>query len=143
MPSTLGTETKSVFINEAESHKLHLEFVVATGSTVYKSTPVKLHTDGTIKPLAAGESPVLSIGVAIHDGVADARVTVAMKAYCVVRASALETSFVAGPVKFQDYDVTNERGRYSKTTVTYANCVGWSLSAGTAADDEILVALAY
>ena len=147
MPTALGDVTKSTFINEVEAHKLHLEFVVreqisSVDVQVYKGMPVKLYTDGTIEPLASGDDAINCIGIAIHDGVSGGRVTVGMKAYCAINASANEQSFEAGPVKFEDYDGTNLRNRFSMNAVTHDDCVGWALTTGTAADDEILVALA-
>jgi hypothetical protein len=147
MPETLGTETKTTFLNEVESHKLHLEFEVrakiqSVDVAIKKGMPVKLHTDGTVQPMGNSDDAQLCIGVSLHDGVSGDNVTIGMKAYCVIKASANEGSFVAGPVKYYDYDATNERNRFSMTSITHANCTGWALTSATLADDEILVALA-
>ncbi len=147
-PTALGDITKSVFMHEVEAHKLHIEFTVRAQVTpgvdivIKKGMPVKLHTDGTVQPVATGDPTFHCIGISEHDGVSGGNVTIAMKGFCSVTALAKEASFTAGPVKYYDYDLTKERARYSNSSVTYANCNGWCLNSGTSADDEVIIVLA-
>lgn len=118
MPATLGDVTKNVFEHTPEAHKLHIEFVVQTGQTVHKGDPVVLHTDGTVKAAATADPAYKIIGVSIHDGAADERVTVAMKGYCVVIGEAAAASFNAGPCKLGAWNGTTLRREFAAMVVT-------------------------
>jgi len=141
MPTSLGTATTTLFL-KSESHKLHQEFTVKTGSSVNKGDLVKLHTDGTILPLADDEAQVGSVmvGVSLHDAAAGELATVACRGYMIMFAEA-SAALNAGPVKMTA--VAGGEGE----KVEYANIVtdgqatqaGQSLDSAAADGDEIRV----
>lgn len=146
MPSTLGTETVSRFKNEAEAHKLHLEFEVETGQTVKAGDQVKLANNGKIQLAATAEPLVNVIGVALKNGAAGERVTVAMRAYCTVVGEAGAASLNAGPVKMGAWNGTTGRREFATSAGATAHeklaeTVGYNLTQATSDGDEILVAL--
>lgn len=143
-----GDKTKSLFLNEAESHKLHVAFEVKAAETIRRGQPVVLHTDGTIKPYVAGTSRDLIIGYSIHNGAAGDEITIACKGFAVVFAMS-NAAIVPGPVTWSAMDAAGVAGFYSK----YANTVvdaegglhafmcGWAIDAADSADDLIRVIL--
>lgn len=137
MPSTLGSVSKTTFMNQ-ESHKLCLEFTVQAGQSVKAGQVVELHTDGTVRPVTTATGATTGIGVALSDRAAGEKVTICTRGYMVVVAAA-KTPMNAGPVIYDSYDGTNLVNLYDDTSVTAANIVGWSLNAATNANDEILV----
>jgi len=111
---------------------------------VYPGMPVKLNSDGEVKPADAAEDPINIIGVSIHQRLSatetkDKEVTVAMKAYIITEAQAGDT-VTPGPVKYDGYDTTTGRNKYKSAGVTYANIAGWALTGGST-NEEIMVAL--
>lgn len=146
MPNTLGTATKRRFLHEAEAHKLHLEFVVETAQTVKAGDQVKLANNGKIQLAASTEPMVNIIGVALKDGAAGERVTVAMKAYCTVVGEAGAATLNAGPVKLGAWNATTLRREFTASAGATAHekiaeTVGYNLTQVAADGDEILVAL--
>ena len=102
-----GDKTKTVFLNEAESHKLHLAFTAA--AQIKKGQPVKLDADGNIEPVIApltNSSKDEIIGYSIMDGNEDDEVTVAMRAYAVVFAMSGE-SLTPGPAAYTGVSSTD------------------------------------
>ena len=140
MPETLGNTTKTVFLNEIENHKLHLEFEVAAGQTVYQGQPLVLNADGTIQGAAIGASKHLVIGYSLHDSTDGELCTVGMRAYSVIWADS-ESALVAGPVKFAGYDGVTGYNKFEDDLVTAADAIGWSLDVATAGQERIRVAL--
>ena len=141
MPTSLGTATTTLFL-KSESHKLHQEFTVKADASVNKGDLVKLHTDGTILPLADDEAQVGSVmvGVSLHDAAACELATVACRGYMIMFAEA-SAALNAGPVKMTA--VAGGEGE----KVEYANIVtdgqatqaGQSLDSAAADGDEIRV----
>lgn len=146
MPATLGSATVVRFINEAEAHKLHLEFVVESGQTVNAGDSVILANNGKVQ-LAGTTAPAHTIiGVAINSGAAGDKVTVAMKAYCVVVAEAGAASLNAGPVQMGAWNGTTGRREFVVVTgadnaAKTALHVGFNLKQVAADGDQIYVAL--
>jgi len=91
-----------------ESHKLHVEFQVAAGQTVYRGQPVKLTNDGKITPWAKADLNHLIIGYVTTDQIAGEWATVAMKGYMGVLAlNATAGAMNCGPVTYQAYNTAN------------------------------------
>ena len=140
--NTLGDVTKSIFLNEVEAHKLHLEFEVESTKTVKVGQLVELvPATEKIQPLT-GDANLAAIGISIHDSAAGEMATVAMKGMAVIKglsAGALN----AGPVKWDSYDGTEKMNVFNQTTVTSVNTYGWSLTKTTGAGEEILVVVKH
>jgi hypothetical protein len=137
MPSTLGSVTKSVFLNEIEAHKLHLEFEV--GATAVKAgQPVELDSAGKVVPGAGGTASTTHIGIAIHDRATGELVTVGCHGKCVVNGEA-KTAMTPGPVLYDSYDSTDARIVVDDTSVTESNIVGWCLDVAAAPGDAVRV----
>ncbi len=146
MPSTLGSTTVSRFKNEAEAHKLHLEFEVEAGQSVNAGDQVELAANGKIQQAGTAEPFVNVIGVALKNGAAGDKVTVAMKAYCTVVGEAAAASLNAGPVKLGAWNGTTGRREFAASAGATAHeklaeVVGYNLTQVAADGDEILVAL--
>ena len=141
MPNNLGDITKSVFLKEVESHKLHQEFEVAVGVSIKRGQPVKLTGAGEkIAPAGTAEANINIIGYAIMDGEAGELVTVGMRAFAIIWAEALVVG-VAGKVKYAGFNGTSGLHRFSTDTVTAPDHTGWALDDATAIGDSIRVAL--
>lgn len=106
MPTALGSVTKHKFEKSPEAHKLHNEFVVASGQAAHETDPVVLTADGEVQAAAAGASAETLIGVAMTDAVADERVTISMKGYTLVHALSGQINLPAGPVELGAWDGT-------------------------------------
>lgn len=136
-----GEKSKTVFLNDVEAHKLHLEFEVGTGATVKKGQPVVLNNDGTVRPIAgtAGADNVALIGYSIHDGAAGEMITVGMRAYAVTYAEAagVQNAGMVFAVATAPTDPTYVRW----ATAAAATMHGWALDDAAAAGDLIRVAL--
>ena len=139
MPETFGDPTTNRIWEKSQAHKITYEFTVKTGSTVKKGQPVKLHTDGTITPLVAGDSQSLIIGTALHDAVAGARSTVVLRANAIVVAIA-DGDTLAAPVTYTGQDSTTNKPKYSDAGVTADTTHGWSLES-VLTGQEMLVAI--
>jgi hypothetical protein len=133
-----GQETKSIFLNDIESHKLHIAFVAA--ATIKKGQPVKLDATGKlVAPIGDGTDAHAIIGYSIQNGVAGDYVTIGVRGYAVVWARA-KTAITPGPVFYAGMDsVETEYTAYEDTLVTAANMSGWSLDVAAAIHDEIRV----
>tara|TARA_R110002126_G_C10371671_1_gene493460 strand:- start:307 stop:735 length:429 start_codon:yes stop_codon:yes gene_type:complete len=140
MPETLGSITKTTFLNEVENHKLHLEFEVETGQSVEQGQPLVLTATGTVQAAGAGASKHLVIGYSLHQSAAGELCTVGMRAYAVTFSEA-ETAVAAGPVKYAGFNATTVYNKYEDDAVTAADAIGWSLDAAASAGDIIRVAL--
>jgi hypothetical protein len=140
--TAFGEQTKTIFLNDIESHKLHLAFTVAAASTIFKGQPVKLNAVGAIiAAIGDGTDAHAIIGYSIQDAVAGDICTVGVRGYAVIYARA-ETALVPGPVFYSGQDsVEGEYGIYDDTAVTAANMNGWSLDVANALHDEIRVLL--
>lgn len=140
--TAFGDETKSIFLNDIESHKLHLAFVVAAATTIKKGFPVKLNATGQIvNAIGDGTDAHLIIGYSIQDAIAGDYCTVGVRGYAVVYARA-KTALTPGPVFYAGPDVVEtEYSMYDDTSVTAANMNGWSLDVAAALHDEIRVLL--
>lgn len=141
--NSLGNTTRSVFLKEAQSHKLHQEFTVAAGNSVKIGQPVKLNAAGEIVPAATGEKSVNIIGFSVHDAAATELATIAMKGYGIVWARANATQN-AGPVAFKGMSIVageTDYGKYGALAVALDDLAGWAIDSGDA-DDAIRVVLA-
>jgi len=140
--TAFGGKSKTIFLNEAESHKLHLAFSVAAGQTVKRGQPMKMAADGTITPLVGdGTDAHKIVGYSIHNGVAGDEVTLACKGFAVVFATA-ETALTPGPVWYSGQDsVDADYSMYDDTAATAANMNGIAIDAATALHDVIRVIL--
>lgn len=137
-----GGKSKTIFLNDVEAHKLHLEFEVGTGSTVKKGQPVVLNDDGTVRPIAGalGADAVAIIGYSIHNGEAGENITVGMRAYAVTYAEAGAVSQKAGMVFATNVAPTDpEMVRWVAGAA--ATMHGWALDEAAAVGDTIRVAL--
>jgi len=114
------------------------------GHEIFMGMPVKMQADGKVKPLAAGDSPHLMVGVAVFDAKPGSwdksRTTVWLRGFVQTFAQAAD-NLVAGPVKYAGYDSATGRNKYSDDSVTTANCVGWALEPASQGD-EFIVCLA-
>lgn len=139
--TAFGGKTKTIFLNEAESHKLHLAFTVATGQTVKKGQPVILNTDGEILPPGTVDGTLNPqiIGYSVQNAAAGEECTIAMRAYCVIfaQASAVQN---AGLVSYNGIGTDTDYTKYA-TEATAAESNGWSLDKATAIGQMIRVAL--
>lgn len=136
-----GDKTKTIFLKGAEAHKLHHEFVVATGQTIKKGNLVTLNTDGEVVLAADGAKSHLVIGHSVHNGAAGEFVTVAMKAYAIVFASP-NGALNAGPVAYNGTnDEDTDYNSFQAPVVDADDIVGWALDKAEAADEIIRVAL--
>lgn len=129
-----GEKTTSIFLNDAESHKLHLAFTVADGETIRRGQPVILSGDSdTIEPSAGDGSDVDSIiGYSIQDAKEKEECTIAMRGYAVVWALASGT-VSPGPVEYAGMSATSGKEHYTTYKVTTAaeNTNGWAIDEGT------------
>jgi len=139
--TAMGGQTKTIFLNEAESHKLHLAFTVAAGQTVKRGQPVILNADGDILPpgtLDGTLNPQI-IGYSVHNAAAGEEATIAMRGYCVVFAVAAAAQN-AGLVSYNGLGTDTDYTKYA-AEATAAESNGWSLDKATAAQEMIRVVL--
>lgn len=145
MPSSLGSATKTRFLNPPEAHKLHIEFMVEAGQTVQEGDPVMLAANGKVQEAAAATPKYKVIGTAIHSGIAGEFVTVAMKAYTVVVAES-NAALDAGPVQLGNYNDVTDNREYGPSAggsdeIKDSLTVGHNLTQVLADGNEIQVAL--
>ena len=151
----IGTHTISFRAIDPAAAFALTNWVVAAGATqttilavtgtnfIYKGQPVQLETDGTVRPLVAGDYRYKSIGIAMHDGLDAELVTVMMKAFVIVFMESATDTLVAGPVKIHanGYNATTGYLEVDDASVTTANMLGWALDDGDDGD-VIRVAIA-
>lgn len=140
--TAFGAKSKTIFLNDAESHKLHLAFSVSAGKTVKRGQPMKMAADGTITPLIGdGTDAHLIVGYSIHNGVAGDEVTLACRGYAVVFATA-KTAMTTGPVFYAGQDAVDaDYSMYDDTAVSAANMNGIAIDVAGALHDIIRVIL--
>ena len=96
--TAFGDATKTVFLNEAESHKLHIAFTAAVA--IKKGQPVKLTDDDTVGLLIGdGTDSDHIVGYSIQNAEAGDQVTIAMKGYAVIFAMS-GGAVTVGPVRY-------------------------------------------
>ena len=137
MPATLGTVTKTL-IQHLEAHKLHLEFEAS--GVIHAGSHVGLDADGSVSESADSAAFDVVIGFSIHDALDTELVTIAMRAYALVKGEAEAASLDAGPVELGPYNGTTNFREYLASS-TPGNTVGFNLDQVTDDGDEILVAL--
>lgn len=135
-----GDKTQSIFLNDVESHKLHLSFDVAVGETIKKGAPVKLNATGqVVNMIGDGTDTHQRIGYSIQNGIAGDRLTVGVRGYAVVWARA-KTALTPGPVFMAGYDVNEpDFTMYDDTAVSASTMNGFSLDVAAALHDPIRV----
>lgn len=144
MPATLGSVTVSAFEHDPEAHKLHIEFEVQTAQSVHPADPVILATNGRVQAAGAAAPVHTVIGVALKEVAAGLRVTVAMKAYCVVIGEAAAATFNAGICQLGAWNGTTLRREYAVSTADAAGLlvtIGHNLTQAVADGDVVKVAL--
>lgn len=137
MPATLGTASKTIFINEVEGDKLTYEFLA--NAQIYAGQPVKMNANESVDPMAAGDSNDIHIGVAMFDAAVGTLVTVAMRGYTVIYAMS-SAALNAGPVEVAAYDGTNFWNKFATSTAV-GKTLGHSLDTAGAANVQIRVVL--
>jgi len=151
MPYTVGNVSKSVFLNGPESHKLMLEFAVASDSGIEVGQPCKMHADGgKVVACASGDAENLMVGVSIHPGFSayGDHIVLACRGYAVIYAQS-GAAVTPGPVQYNGYDAST---KYNKvidladvaTPAENANLpaslhMGWALDAAADAGEIIRV----
>jgi hypothetical protein len=143
-----GDKTKSVFLNEAESHKLHLAFEVADGEEIFRGQPVKLDSDGLLVPaIGDGTDQKLIIGYSIHNAAEGDEATVAIRGFAVVWAMSAE-ALTPGAVEYTSQSVVVGDEIYQKYSqaaagadTLYPTMNGIVIDEATAADELVRVIL--
>ena len=155
MPTTLGDVSANVFEEGPEAHKLHMEFVVATGNSVHRGIHVKMDATGKIVEAAAGDNMDDCIGVAHAGALADERVTIVMRAFAAVWALCGAATTNAGPGELSTVIVSASGDealdptlrKYintvapTDTVAATANTVGHILTAGNDGDSTLVALL--
>ena len=131
MPETLGDVSVNVFEEGPEAHKLHMEFVVATGQLVRKGMHVKMDATGKLLHAASGDASDLCIGVAHANAEADERVTVVMRHFTAVWAQTGAASTDAGPAELGAIVASGGDEATDPTLRKYV-----ATTAGTGANDQ-------
>jgi hypothetical protein len=112
-------------------------------STLLKGQLVKLDVDGTIIPLAAGDSFIKIIGVAMQYGIGGDIISVILPGAAIVMAKAGIVSLLPGPIAYAGIDAASGKMLVTSTTVTAnTNFIGWSIDAGVAVGDDVRIVLA-
>jgi len=145
MPYSLGDKTRAI-VYKKEAHKLHEAFPVASGETIHEGELVILNSNGELVPAATGNQLEV-IGYCVA-GPKDfnkpvsvvEEITVAMKGYATLLASAKENGLTPGAVMYAGWDAPNNRPMFSMNSVDETNIAGWALSGGDMYD-EIRVVL--
>jgi len=145
MPTTFGEKTVNI-VYKKEAQKLHEAFTVASGETIHEGELVKLNAAGELIPAATGNQLEV-IGYCItHKKTFNAPVSVveelsvAMRGYATLKASAKEDGLLPGAVMYAGWDATNNRPYFSQNSVTETTVAGWALIAGDQ-NDEIRVVI--
>lgn len=113
--------------------------VVSNQNDIFKGMPVMLDSDGSVKRLEDSAN-LNNIGYAVMDAVAGEIVTIALRGIAIVEALSAD-AIVPGPVAFSSYDTTLGKLKYTDTSVTATNIVGWAIDTADSADDAIFVIL--
>ena len=116
--------------------------ITATVSNrVHQGQPVKFDSAGGLVPAAAGDAPYLIIGNAFQEQNthSQAEITVIMKSHLTIIGQASGDT-ISGPVKYDGYDSTTGRMKFSDAAVTASNIAGWALE-NTSDGDEMRVAV--
>lgn len=111
--------------------------LAVTGTNIiYKGHPVQLESDGTIRPVVAGDYRFENVGFSMHDGIDAELVTVMMKAFAIVFMECATDALLAGPVKIHanGYNATTGYLEVDDASVTTANMLGWALDGGDDGD---------
>jgi hypothetical protein len=137
-----GGKSKTIYLNDVEAHKLHLEFEVGAAVTVKKGQPVVLNSDGTIRPVnaALGADAAAIIGYSIHNGEVGELVTVGMRAFAVVYAEAGAVNQNAGIV-FATNVAPTDPDMVRWVSAAAGTMHGWALDQSVAVGDIIRVAV--
>ena len=140
--TALGTPSKTVFLNDPDSHGLHIAFDVKAGDIIKKGMPVKLTGDDEIGVVIGdGTDNHAIIGYAIQNGVGGDQVTVAVRGYAVVWAAS-KTANAVGPVFYTGLDSVDPLySNYEDTGVSAANTNGWAIDSSVTAHEMIRVIL--
>ena len=155
MPESLGDVTQNIFEEGPEAHKLHMEFVVATGSSVRRGIHVKMNATGEVVEASADDDAGEVIGVAKFGAAADERVTIVMRGFAAVWALCGAASTVPGPAKLgaiiasatSDEATDPSLRKYINTVspavavIDFSLFVGWVLTPGNDADSTLVVLL--
>lgn len=137
-----GGKSKTIFLVGPEAHKLHQAFTVAENVTVKPGQPVKLNALGEITTLVGdGTDEHQRIGQCVQGGGEGDQVTVTMRGYQVVYATA-KSALTPGAVLYVGQDSTDsDYGCYNDSGMTAANFTGWALDVADAEHDIIRVVL--
>lgn len=96
--TAFGENTKTVFLNEAESHKLHLAFTASVA--IKKGQPVKLTDDDEVGLLIGdGTDADHLLGYSIQNAAVGDQVTIAVRGYAVIFAMS-GAAVTVGPVRY-------------------------------------------
>lgn len=141
-----GEKTKSVFLNEAESRKLHLAFEVAEGEEIKKGQPVVLTAEGHVKPANSDGSDYKAIiGYSVQNAEAGDECTIAVRGYATLFAMS-GAAVQAGPVRYSGMNTTD--GMYTNWENVaagddddYAGMHGWALDEAEGEDEPIRVVI--
>jgi hypothetical protein len=150
--SSLGKVTKNTIL-KSESHKLHEEFTVAAGQTIYQGQPVKLNAAGEVLVYATADGDALLLGYAMCQtpAIAGELVTIAVRGYLTIMAIS-GGAVNCGPVQYSSYDTSTDIGgttgynvvaTAAVTSGVAANQIGWALDLADGANDLIRVLLKY
>ena len=137
MAETLGSVTKTL-IEHIEAHKLHMEFEAS--GVIHAGSHVIFDADGSVSEAADSAAFDGVIGFSIHDGLDTELVTIAMRAYAIVKGEAEAINLDAGPIELGPYNGTTNFREYLASS-TPGNTVGHNLTQVTADGAEIRVAL--
>ncbi len=113
----------------------------AVDKRIFKGMLVELNADGNAQPLTTATASTTHIGVALENGIAGQFITVLTKAKAQVYGEFSISSGLIGPVAGAGFNLTSLYGKYTSTSVTATNIVGWALDAGTSAGDVTRVLL--
>lgn len=121
--TAMGETTKTVFLNNVESDKLHLAFEAS--SEVRKGQPVKMagtDNDVIIKPVGDGTDNHAIIGYSVQNAVLGDQVTIAMKGFACIFAKCSAT-LVPGPVKYTGLTTGDIYTEYDQATEATMNAI--------------------
>lgn len=153
---TFGEQTRPTIFLTIESHKLHKEFDVPSGTPVRYGQPVKLNAQGQAVPLVAGDNKNLMIGVSMHDSKRNIygppnKITVIMRGYTTILCRAGNVAVNPGPVQIQSFlsihgpsDEDQNEPWYGLNIVeqaaaTDADILGWAIEPAAANGDVEVV----
>ena len=138
MPLTAIGDSAQTRILKHESHKLHHEFTVKTGSAARIGQPMKLDANGTVVPMVLLNEEHLCIGYAMIDAAADEYVTIAVRGYTILFAET-QGALVAGPVQYDDFGSQPLDLPEFVVAATNAVTVGWCLDQAAGANELVRI----